>query len=227
MYKYDENGNKIKRHIPRPNQPNYYTYWYRTVCLQRALWAWTYNEVPEGYVVDHISNKHDCLDDYKLGNLRLLTPGQNLAAQRGDSVKQVKCDLTKDLSYYVDRLDDYLIKYNKAKLEGNSTLAHNYRSMIAHIRGQIRYYNENITEEQLKKNKEVKDKKMEERKLIQERQNKATLRKKLRALIDLAKLRNDLAIWHYRCSLKDKLDVPYVKDYIEATYEILIAMKED
>ena len=41
----------------------------RTIGLHRAIYAWYNNEVPDGYVVDHINNKHSDIEDYTLENL--------------------------------------------------------------------------------------------------------------------------------------------------------------
>ena len=70
IYDLDENGNRIKTHENERWKGHYY-YKVRTVPVHRAMWAFWYGEVPEGFVVDHINNNH--LDN-RLENLIILCP---------------------------------------------------------------------------------------------------------------------------------------------------------
>ena len=145
IYVLDENGNRIKKPIKRQYEgcshiTDTYTYEARVIGLHRLMWAWHFSEVPEGYVVDHISNKHENLEDYHLSNLQLLTPGENLAKERRTSTRQVKCSLKRPLSWYEDRLNMYLDKYNEAKATHNAELAHKLRTNIADTKARIRYH---------------------------------------------------------------------------------------
>lgn len=145
IYVLDENGNKIKKPIKRQykdrsHMTDTYVYDSRIIGLHRLMWAWHFSEVPEGYVVDHISNKHENLEDYHLSNLQLLTPGENLAKERRTSTRQMKCSLKRPLSWYEDRLNMYLEKYNEAKATHNAELAHKLRTNIADTKARIRYY---------------------------------------------------------------------------------------
>lgn len=151
IYDLDEEGNKIKKPIIRKdkrykNPINTYIYKFRTVGLHRAMWAWFNEEVPTGYVVDHINNKHTALEDYHLSNLQLLTPGQNLAKEKDESTRMIKCKLNKPLSFYEDKLSMYVEKYEEAKKNKDAELAHKLRSNIANARARIRYYMAHIDE---------------------------------------------------------------------------------
>lgn len=144
----DEDGNKIKVPITRTfkgckKPSNTYNYKQMSVGLHRAMWAWFYGEVPAGYIVDHINNKHTELEDYNLDNLQLLTPSQNLEKERGISTRTLKCNLKKPLSFYEDKLNKYLTEYEQAKKEHDAKKVHKLRANIANTKARIRYYNEN------------------------------------------------------------------------------------
>lgn len=146
LYDLDENGNKIK--VPSKkrwgnSEKIYDTYNYKAmiVGLHRAMWAWIHGEVPEGYVVDHINNKHECIEDYHLSNLQLLTQAENVAKERPESNKrELYCNLAKPLSFYENKLMRYLLKYDEAKQNHDTDLAHKLRSNISNTKARIRYY---------------------------------------------------------------------------------------
>ena len=143
IYKLDEEGNKIKRATTtkyKNKTYNTYAYDVKSIGLHRAMWAWFNNEVPEGYVVDHISNKHTELEDYRLDNLQLLTPAENLEKERGISDKQVYCKLDRPLSYYENKLNNYLLEYEEAKANHNAEECHRLRSNISQAKARLRYY---------------------------------------------------------------------------------------
>jgi len=149
IYELDEDGNKIKVPIKRlykgcKNISNTYMYKTRVIGLHRAMWAWFHDEVPAGYVVDHINNQHTELEDYNLDNLQLLTPAQNLEKERGISTRMIKCMLSKPLSFYEDKLDKYLAEYEQAKKDHNAKKIKNLGNNIAYTRARIRYYKENL-----------------------------------------------------------------------------------
>ena len=78
IYDFDEDGNKIKIPMTRLRKwckkpGNTYNFKTRTIGLHRAMWAWIYGSVEEGYVVDHKSNKHTSIEDYHISNLQLIT----------------------------------------------------------------------------------------------------------------------------------------------------------
>lgn len=145
LYELDENGDKIKKPIKRQFKgckkiSDTYVYAMKTVGLHRLMWAWFHDEVPEGYIVDHINNKHEAQEDYRLDNLQLLTPAKNVAKERGESTKQIKCKLNKPLSFYEDKLNNYLAKYDEAKRNHDADLVHKLRSNIADTKARIRYW---------------------------------------------------------------------------------------
>lgn len=145
IYELDEEGNKIKVPMTRTfkgctKAVDTYIYKGRVVGLHRAMWAWFNEEVPEGYVVDHINNKHENIEDYHISNLQLLTPGENLAKERGTSGRQLPCKLNRPLSWYEDRLNKYLAEYDEAKKNHDADRAHKLRTNIANLKAKIRYY---------------------------------------------------------------------------------------
>lgn len=145
IYVLDENGNKIKKPIKRQYEgcshvTDTYVFDSRVLGLHRIMWAWFHDEVPEGYVVDHINNKHENLEDYHLSNLQLLTPAENLAKERPTSNKQIPCKLNKPLSWYENRLNNYLAEYDEAKRNHDAAAAHRLRANIASMKAKIRYY---------------------------------------------------------------------------------------
>ena len=151
VYELDENGNRIKL----PSKQRYkdkvydiYTYKIRTICLHRAMFAWHYNEVPEGYVVDHIINKHDTLADNKLENLQLLTPRDNLVKERNNiDIRESSCRMNFPLSHYEDKLNTFINKYNNTKDQEEK---HSLRTQISNYKAKIRYW-KNHEEEYIKK----------------------------------------------------------------------------
>lgn len=129
-----------------------YTSWtgkLRTIGLHRAMWAWFYNEVPEGMVVDHINNKHSQIEDYHLDNLQLLTPKQNLAKERKASTREEKCKLDRPRSYYEEKLAKYEALYEEAKANKDADKAHHLRSNIAQTRARLRYYDSHREEAEI------------------------------------------------------------------------------
>ena len=158
VYDLDENGNKIKRPAKKRYKShgdyktyNSFNYKIRTIGLHRAMWAWFNNEVPEGLVIDHISNKHDTLYDNRLENLQLTTQGENILKDYNLSNRELKCKMTLPLSYYEDKLNTYLNKYNNSK---DQEKKHSLRSQICDYRARIRYWKSH--EEEYIKNEEAK-----------------------------------------------------------------------
>ena len=146
IYELDEDGNKIK--IPiirickgRKNPTNTYVYKMMTVGLHRAMWAWIHGVVEEGYVIDHISNKHTSIEDYHISNLQLISQSENVAKDREiKSTKELKCRLDKPISYYEDKLAHYEDLYQKAKKEGNQEEARRQSVYTYMQRAKIRYW---------------------------------------------------------------------------------------
>lgn len=126
-----------------------------TLGLHRIMWAWHYGEVPEGYVVDHINNKHLRIEDYHLDNLQLLTPGQNITKERICNVKEIKCKLNKPRSFYEDKLNKYLALHESAKKNNDTKAAHTLRANISQTRAKLRYYDSHMTEVEMIKQDEL------------------------------------------------------------------------
>lgn len=139
IYDRDENNNLIK--INRKDGRGY-TYKYRTLGLHRVMYAWHYGEVPEGMVVDHRDNCHTKLEDYRLENLQLLLPKENLEKERGESVREKPIPLSrvKPLHYYEAKLDKYLDDYDLCKRIGDAKGAHKCRTQVANYKAYIRWW---------------------------------------------------------------------------------------
>ena len=166
-YELDENGNRIK--IPtktRYKEKVYNTYKYksRPIYLHRAMVAWFHNEIPEGLVIDHISNKHDTLYDNRLENLQLTTQGENSIKDQVFSNRELKCKMSLPLSYYEDKLNTYLNKRKNAK---DRKEKHTLGVFISQYRARIRYWKSH--EEEYLKNEEAKAIEAQARKARNER----------------------------------------------------------
>ena len=151
LYAFDENGDKII--IPAPDTKQYYTtkdglvksytyvshYTYRVkgVTVQRMVYAWFNGEVPAGMTVDHISNDKS---DNRLANLQLLTSLDNCNKDKQFHTKLMKCKLTKDRSFYEDRLKEYEELSENAKLNKDQEAAHKWRTYVSQYRAKLRYY---------------------------------------------------------------------------------------
>lgn len=147
IYELDDLGNRIQ--VPSEKSVFGYVYKMRSIGLHRLMWAWFHDEVPAGFVVDHINNEHKTLEDYHLSNLQLLTPGQNIAKERNSAAwlrYELPCKLNKPRSFYEDKLNMYVADYEKAKADGDAELAHKRRSNISQYKARLRYYDTHIAE---------------------------------------------------------------------------------
>ena len=145
LYELDKDGNKIKMPITRifkgcKKPINTYVYKAMTVGLHRAMWAWIYGAVEEGYVIDHRSNKHTSIEDYHISNLQLISQRENTTKDHKASTRELKCKLDRPLSYYEDKLSYYEDLYQKAVKDGNQEEAHRQRANIYGQRARIRYW---------------------------------------------------------------------------------------
>ena len=145
IYELDEDGNKIKIPITRickgcKKPSNTYKFKIRTVGLHRAMWAWLYGMVEEGYIIDHKNNKHTSIEDYNINNLQIISQRENTIKDREASTKELKCKLYKPLSYYEDKLAYYEDLYQKAIKEGNQEEIHRQRDNTYGQRARIRYW---------------------------------------------------------------------------------------
>lgn len=145
LYDLDENGNKIK--IPSKkrwgnSEKIYDSYNYKAspVGLHRAMWAWIHGVVEDGYVIDHINNQHEHIEDYHISNLQKISQRENVMKEREASIKEVPCKLDRPLSYYEDKLAHYEDLYQKAVDEGDQEEAHKQRSNTYNQRAKIRYW---------------------------------------------------------------------------------------
>lgn len=190
IYKYKKADGSIGETVRWQAKP-------RTFGLHRIMWAWHYGEVPEGMVVDHIDNKHETLYDYRLDNLQLLSPKENLAKEKTDSdTRFLKCKMTKPRSFYEKNLLRYEEEYEKAKKEHNAEDAHRCRSSISNARARLRYWDSH---------KEEYEKYATETKESTKMKNaKEQLKKEINLLKEykkIAKENGDLKQWHMLCSV--------------------------
>ena len=145
IYDFDKDGNKIKIPITRIRKgckkpSDTYAYKVMMVGLHRAMWAWIYGVVEEGYIIDHKNNKHNSIEDYNINNLQIISQRENVIKDREASIKEIKCKLYKPLSYYEDKLAYYEDLYQKAVKEGNQEEAHRQRNNTYGQRARIRYW---------------------------------------------------------------------------------------
>lgn len=148
LYDLDNEGNKIKKPIKvkrkhYKKETNTYYYKSKVITLHRAAWAWFKGEVPEGYIVDHVDNKHTTHFDNRLNNLQLLTPAENLAKERPNSnTGEMYCLMTKPIEYYLEIYNYWLLEYKKEKEERSSSTeyAHKCRCFYNNYRKKIRYW---------------------------------------------------------------------------------------
>lgn len=133
VYKYARKDGTIGEYTSWNAKPE-------TFGLHRVMWAWHYGEVPEGYVVDHINNKHMNIEDYHLDNLQLLTPQENVTKERECNVREIPCKLDRPRSYYEEKLTKYEALYEEAKVNKDADKAHHLRTNIAQTRARLRYY---------------------------------------------------------------------------------------
>lgn len=144
LYDLDENGNKIKVAIKRQfkgckKPTETYIYKTRLISLSRLLWAWKYGKVKAGYVIDHVNNKHENLEDYRLENLQEITPAENIAKERKESDFVVKPGKNKTIDHYLAKLYNFTKLYEQAKKEHDAEKAHKLRSNISQTRARIRW----------------------------------------------------------------------------------------
>ena len=145
LYEVDEDGNKIKIPITyirkgRKKPTNTYVYKMMQVGLHRAMWAWLYGVVEEGWVIDHKSNRHTSIEDYHISNLQILSQRENSIKDREASIVELKCKLDRPLSHYEDKLAYYEDLYQKAVKEGNQEEARKQRANIFGQKARIRYW---------------------------------------------------------------------------------------
>lgn len=144
LYDLDDNGNKIRVPIKRQfkgckKPTNTYTYKSRMVSLNRLIWAWQYGIVPSGYIIDHIDNKHENIEDYRLDNLQCITPAENIAKERPESNYMVRPAKGKTIEFYSNKLNKYLTEYEIAKKNHDADKVHKIRANISQNRAKIRY----------------------------------------------------------------------------------------
>ena len=145
IYELDEDGNKIKIPTTRifkgcKKPSNTYNYKLRSVGLHRAMWAWIYGVVEEGYVVDHKNNRHTSIEDYHISNLQILSQRENSIKDRKASFREVKCRLDKPISYYEDKLIYYEDLYKKAMKNGDKKEIRKQANNTCNQRARIRYW---------------------------------------------------------------------------------------
>lgn len=127
IYLIDEDGNRVKKPVKRKfkhckKESNTYKYKTKNITLHRGVYAWFKGEVPEGYVVDHIDNKHDTQYDSRIDNLQLITQQENSTKDRPNNVRtEIPCDMKKPIQHYIDKCNYWLLEYEREKKERSSS----------------------------------------------------------------------------------------------------------
>ena len=119
IYDFDKNMNKIKV----PSETASYNYKLTLVSFHRAIYAWFFGEVPEGYVVDHID---DNKGNNSINNLQLLTPRENLQKSRPKAkyMPQIGRKKIYTREYVEAKLAEWTARAEKAKAEHNAKEYH-------------------------------------------------------------------------------------------------------
>lgn len=171
-----------------------------TFGLHRVMWAWFHDEVPEGYVCDHINNKHSRIEDYHLDNLQLLTPKENITKERICNVKEIPCKLNRPRSYYEDKLAKYEALYEEAKENRDKEEAHKQRANIANIKGKLRYWDSNRKEAEtlMAKKREYTE---EETARLEAKKQSVKDRQILEQYKQMFKEAGNKGMWHQMCKV--------------------------
>ena len=119
---------------------------HRTILLHRAIYAWVNGFIPDGKVIDHISNKHAAVEDYFPENLQAITQEENANKDRICSVRELKCDMRKPRSFYEGRLKKYEALHEQAKKEGKAEEAYKRRKNISDTKARLRYWDSHVEE---------------------------------------------------------------------------------
>ena len=157
LYEVDEDGNKIKIPMTRTfkgckKPTDTYIYKIMTVGLHRAMWAWIYGSVEEGYIIDHRSNKHTSIEDYHISNLQIISQRENTIKDCKASTRELKCRLDKPISYYEDKLAHYEDLYQKAMKDGDKKEIRKQALNTYNQRSKIRYWLSHKEEAEYEKN---------------------------------------------------------------------------
>ena len=107
-------------------------------------YVWNVGNRPAGYVVDHIDNNPLNND---VSNLQLVTPKINVTKEKTNCyTNQIKCNISKPLSFYEEKLNNYEARYEEAKANHDADKCHKLRANIYQTRARIRYYKAHIDE---------------------------------------------------------------------------------
>lgn len=117
-------------------------------------YVWNKSDKPKGIVIDHLDNDPFNND---INNLDPKTPKANLHKEHKDWCKgQLKCSLSKPLSFYEDKLTHYLELHDEAQKQGDKDACHKLRCNISQTRKRINYWKAHQEEaEKLQASKEA------------------------------------------------------------------------
>ena len=161
---------------------------YVFIQVHQIVYAWFHGEVPYGKEIHHVDLNH--LNNH-ITNLEALTPEEHWAKHRPKSTKQIKCDLKKPLSFYENKLNQYLELYEEAKKSNDTKERKNLRINIYFTRARIRYWKAHQKEaEQIQKET------LEEKQRKIEWHNENRDLNMIKALAKQAKTDSDLHRWH-------------------------------
>lgn len=132
IYDFDKNMNKIKV----PSETTSYNYKLTIVSFHRAIYAWFFGEVPEGYVVDHIDNDKG---NNSISNLQLLTPRENLQKSRPKAkyIPPIGRKKTYTREYAKSKLAEWEAKAEQAKIDHDAKKYHDSMTSVSQWRRRI------------------------------------------------------------------------------------------
>ena len=185
--------------------------------VHRIVYIWFHGEQPESMVVDHIDNNKQ---NNNKDNLQLLSPYQNIWKERAHFNYQLKCDLTKPRSYYEEKLAYYIAMNEEAKERHDSEACHKCRSNIGSVRARLRYWDAHA--EEAEENLRIIEAENMEKTLLKEaKADKIAFTANLVELGKIAKEKNDYALWHSCCDLKNEINKTPITEisYIRAIYK--------
>lgn len=109
-----------------------------TLGVHVVNFVWNKSDKAQGMVIDHLDNNPFNND---ITNLQVKTPKENLHKEHKDwNTVQIKCKLNKPLSFYEDKLNNYLALYEDAKARHDAKACHALRCNVAQTRARIRYW---------------------------------------------------------------------------------------
>lgn len=159
------------------------------------VYAWFHGSLDPNLVVDHIDENK--LNNH-IDNLQQITFRENLLKAKTEYCNtEVKCDLTRQRSEYEDELNKYLTEYDTQFESGQSETKElkALRAKVFRLRAKLRYYDNHLEEAQ-NIQEQINEYNLSKKELVEAKHLKAEYLKNIKALGDMAKAKNDFALWH-------------------------------